>query len=287
MMKEGLLFESIAKRDDDATLEVTAEGQVFVTTTEDLTELEPWDVRLAKSQCCCLNKWSLLNPDLLHDECHAMLPSVHTRIVRHVFLTNLLFIGVTLIVGLLVSYWINQWAVLVGLVTTASTLFAGFYITLVMRRSLVQYGWWEAGFLTMSVAAGFALGATAGLSSNVGPFEWCAALWAQTIMVLLYAQWSPRNMGNWFVLGALMVAATMCVWALGIVAAFESHDWLSSGVVLLLSVCTVFYQLGWIRNSVDASYSVSWRDLTVATMEFYGMPLVWIQRQATINQTNH
>jgi lysylphosphatidylglycerol synthetase-like protein (DUF2156 family) len=82
-----------------------------------------------------------------------------------------------------------------------------------------------------------------------------------------------------------MTAATMCVWALGIVAAFESHDWISSGVVLLLSVLALFYQLAWLRNSVDTPYSVSWRDLTVATLDFYGMPIVWIQR--IIAQANH
>lgn len=282
-MKEGFLFESIAKRDDDATVTVR-DGHLFVETTEDLSALEPWEVRLENSRCCS-SSCTLIDQDLLHNEAVAVPPSVHTRVVRHVFLTNLILIGAALVVGLAVSYWINKWAVLVALVSVSSTVFVGFYISLVMRRALVEYGWWEAGFIVMSIAAGFMVGSTAGLTGNVGPFEWCATLWAQTIMVLLYAQWSPRNMSNWFVLGSLMTAATMSVWALGIVAAFESHDWLSSGVVLLLSVCALFYQLAWIRQSVDAPYSVSWRDLTVATMDFYGLPLV--QLQQAIAQTNH
>lgn len=280
-MKEGLLsFESVAKRDDDATLTVI-NGQTFVETTEDLSGLQSWDVRLNESCGTC----TLLNAELLHDEAHAVPPSVHTNVVRHVFLTNLLFIGVAFVVALMVSYWINTWSTLVAIVSISSTVFVGLYITLTLRRKIVEYGWWEGGCIAMSVSAGFMIGSTAGLSSNVGPFEWCAALWAQNMMVLMYAQWSPRNMTNWLVLGALMTAATMCVWALGIVAAFESHDWISSGVVLLLSVLALFYQLAWLRNSVDTPYSVSWRDLTVATLDFYGMPIVWIQR--IIAQANH
>jgi hypothetical protein len=283
-MMEGqiLLLDSVSKRDDDAAISVV-DGQIYVETTEDLSELEPWDVRVGKSRCCSSAPWTtLLNPNLLHDESVAVPPSVHTRVVRHVFLTNLLLVGVAIVVGLSVSYWINKWAVLLALLIISSTVFVAFYISLVLRRALVQYGWWEAGFLTLAVAAGFMVGSTAGLAGNVAPFEWCAALWAQTMMVLMYAQWSPRNMSNWVVLGSLMACATMCVWALGIVAAFESHDWVSSGVVLLLSVCALFYQLAWIRRSNDAPYSVSWRDLTVATMELYGMPLTII-----ITQTSH
>lgn len=281
MMEEGLLFESVAKRDDDATVSII-NGNIYVETTEDLSALEPWEVRVGKSRCC---NWSLLNPDLLHNEAQAVPPGVHTRVVRHVFLTNLLFIGIVLIIGLAISYWLNHWIVLLALLCVFGTLFVGLYLSLVLRRTQIEYGWWEGGFLCMAVSAGFMVGATAGLSSNIGPFEWCASLWAQTIVVLLYAQWSPRNMTQWLVLGSLLSAATMCVWALGIVAAFESHDWLSSGIVLLLSVCALFYQLAWIRNSVDAPYSLSWRDLTVATMDFYGMPLVWVQK--AIAQTNH
>lgn len=285
-MKEGLLLESIAKRDDDATVTVVG-NHLIVQTTENLSELEPWDVRVAKSRCCS-SSWTVLDSDLLQNEAVAVPPSVHTRVVRHVFLTNLLFIGAALIIGLAVSYWINKWVVLLSLLIVSSTCFAGFYILLVIRRSLVEYGWWEAGFVVLAIMAGFIVGSTAGLTGNIGPFEWCATLWAQTMMVLMYAQWSPRNMSNWFVLASLMTAATMCVWALGIVAAFESHDWLSSGVVLLLSVCALFYQLAWIRKSVDAPYSVSWRDLTVATMEFYGMLLIIVtDNQTTITHSNH
>lgn len=272
-MQEGLLLESVAKRDDDATV-IMVGGQVYVETTEDLSALEPWDVRMEKS---C--SWNCLNSNLLHDESHSVPPSVHTRIVRHVFLTNLLFLGISLFIALALSYWINNRGVLIALLSVFSTLFAALYVTLTWRRAEVHYGWWETGFLFMAISAGFILGATAGLSSTVAPFEWVASLWTQTIIVLLYAQWSPRNITNWLVLSALLIAATMCAWALGIVAAFESHDWLSSGIVLLLSVCALFYQLHWIRNSVDAPYSSSWRDLTVATMEFYGAPLVWFQRE--------
>lgn len=272
---EGRLLDGIAKRDDDATISVV-DGQIYVETTEDLSDLEPWDVRVAKSRCCTSSAWTtLLNPNLLHDEAVAVPPSVHTLVVRHVFLTNLLFVGVAIVIGLAVSYWINKWSVLLALLIVSGTLFVALYLFLVVRRKLVPYGWCEAAFMTMAICAGFMVGSTAGLAGNVAPFEWCATLWAQTMMVLMYAQWSPRNMSDWVVLGSLMTAATMCVWALGIVAAFESHDWVSSGVVLLLSVCALFYQLAWIRKSDDgAPYSVSWRDLTVATMEFYGMVLV-------------
>jgi len=64
---------------------------------------------------------------------------------------------------------------------------------------------------------------------------------------------------------------------LAIVAAFEAHDWVASGVVLVLSVCALFYHSVWVRRALATSYGHSWRDLTVATMEFYGLPVVLLQ----------
>lgn len=288
-MNEGLLAlqDAVRKRDDDATVTVlvAADGDnddgpvlgVVVETTEDLSGLEPWPVRFERWWATHVP--ALLDADMLHNEARAPPPTPHVKVVQHVFMANLFFVGVALTSGVAFYYWRLARAALVALVSVCGALFAVLHVALVVRRTTVRYGWWEAGFVAMALAGGVVVGCTAALARNVAPFEWLATLWAQSVMVIMYALWAPRTVAsNVGALAMLMAGATLCVWGLAIVAAFEVHDWVASLVVLALACAALFYQLRWVRHAADAKYAVSWRHLVVATMEFYGWPVILLQR---------
>lgn len=278
---EGRLLEQVLKKDEDAVIHYVVNENdqvqdVVLETSVDLSGIEPWTVRV--DRWCGAHSMTLLNSELLHEEARAPPVRMHVRVVRHVFMANLFFLGIALVVGMAFYYWSMPWLALVLLVSVGAVLFSMLYMALVTQRKEVEYGWWEAGCVALATLAGVMVGCTAGLLGNIAPFEWLATLWAQTIMVLVYAVWTPREPDtNVLALDLLMAAATLCVWALAIVAAFEAHDWVASGVVLVLSVCALFYHSVWVRRALATSYGHSWRDLTVATMEFYGLPVVLLQ----------
>lgn len=272
-------LESAFKRDDDAqvTLVLNEKDEVssiFVETTQgDLVAPHvPWLVRLEHGTSTCCS--SLLDPDLLHNETRRPLPDVHTRVVRHVHLTNLFFVGSAMVLGLGFYYWPMARLALILLISLAAVAFAALYLTLIAYRLTIGYGWWEGACVALTCCGALIVGCAAALSQSVAPFELMATFWAQSTMVLLYTQWSPRNATHLPTLGLLMGAATLCVWALGIVAAFELHGWRSAVVVLVLSLVGLGYQMAWLRVSTNTQYSVSWRDSVLATTEFYGAPII-------------
>lgn len=282
-MDDRRLLEQVFKKDEDARVSyiVNEHNQVedvVLETSLDLSDIEPWTVRL--DRWCGAHTGTLLNADLMHNEVRAPPPTMHNQVVRHVFLGNLFFLGVVLVVGLAIYYWRMPPLALFLAVSIGAVMFSTLYVVLVTQRKEVAYGWWEAACLTLAVLGGLLVGCTAALVRNVAPFEWVATLWAQSVMILTYALWVPRrdaDAANLVVLDLLMAGATLCVWGLAIVAAVEQHDWVASGVVLVLSVCALFWHSAWVRRVAVANYGCSWRDLTVATAEFYGLPLVLLQ----------
>ena len=283
-------LQSALKRDDDAELTVVVDDKdqvsgIYIETSEGalIAPHVPWLVRLEqRSQACCS---SLLDADLLYNETRRPLPDVHTRVVRHVHLTNLFFVGSALVLGLGFYFWPISRLALILLISFSATLFAGIYLALIAYRTTVGYGWWEGACVALVCCGALIVGCAAALSQSVAPFELMATFWAQSTMVLLYTQWSPRNAAHVPTLGLLMGGATLCVWALGIVAAFELHGWRSAVVVLSLSLASLGYQMAWLRVSITTQYSVSWRDSVLATTEFYGAPIILLQH-AIMRQDN-
>lgn len=283
-------LESALKRDDDAKVTVLLTDQnelsgVYLETNQGdlIAPHVPWLVRLEQWASACGS--SLLDGDLLYNETRRPLPDVHTRIVRHVHLTNLFFVGTALVLGLGFYFWPIPWLALVLLISFAATLFAGIYLALIAYRTTIGYGWWEGACVTLTCCGALIMGCAAALSHSVAPFEFMAVLWVQSTMVLLYTQWSPRNASHVPTMGLLMGSATLCVWGLGIVAAFELHGWRSAVVVLVLSLTSLAYQMAWLRVSLTTQYNVSWRDSVLATTEFYGAPIILLQH-AIIRQDN-
>lgn len=274
--------EAAFKRDDDAELTVVVNehnqvSSIFIETKEAalMAPHVPWLVRLEQGASAC--SASLLDADLLYNETRRPLPDVHTRVVRHVHMTNLFFVGSAIVLGLGFYYWPMSRLALILLISLAAALFAGLYLALITYRATIGYGWWEGACVLLTCCGALIVGCAAALSQSVAPFELMATFWAQSTMVLLYTQWSPRNAAHIPTLGLLMGAATLCVWALGIVAAFELHGWRSAVVVLTLSLVGLMYQMAWLRISTTTQYSVSWRDSVLATCEFYGAPVILLQ----------
>lgn len=282
--------EDALKRDDDARVivEVNERDEVsgiYLETTQGalIAPHVPWLVRLEQTtNACCA---SMLDADLLYNETRRPLPDVHTRVVRHVHLTNLFFVGSAMVLGLGFYYWPMSRLALILLISFAAFAFAAIYLGLITYRTTIEYGWWEGACVVLACCAALIVGCAAALSQSVAPFELMATFWAQSTMVLLYTQWSPRNATHVPTLGLLMAAATLCVWALGIVAAFELHGWRSAVVVLSLSLAALLYQMAWLRVSTTTQYNVSWRDSVLATTEFYGAPIILL-RHAIITQDN-
>jgi hypothetical protein len=271
--------EAAFKRDDDAMLTVLVNEKdqvraVYLETSEGalIAPHEPWLVRLERQFSACGTY--LLDADLLYNEMRRPLPDVHTRVVRHVHLSNLFFVGLALVLGLGFYYWPIPRLALILLISFAATFFAGLYLALIMYRTTVGYGWWEGACVALTFCAAIIVGCAAALSQSVAPFELMATFWVQSVMVLLYTQWAPRNATHVPTLGLLMGSATLCVWALGIVAAFELHGWRSAIVVLVLSLVGLMYQMAWLRVSITTQYTVSWRDSVLVLTEFYGAPII-------------
>lgn len=274
------------KRDDDARVtilmnesETQIRGIVVETSeTQLVAPFEPWLSRLERWLGKCSD--ACLDRDLLYNETIGPVPDVHTRVVRHVHMTNLVFVGLSLVLGLPFYYWPIQRLALILLVSFGSATFTGLYLGLIAFRHSIAYGWWEGCCLMLTAAAAIMMGSAAALSQSIAPFELLATFWIQSIMVLMYTQWSPRNATHLPTMAALMAGATLCVWALGILAAFEMHGWRSAIVVLVLSTTALLYQMAWLRISLVTDYNVSWRDSVLATTEFYGAPVILLHAAA-------
>lgn len=283
------LLQSTRKKDDDATMTVVLNDhnqiqEILMETTEDLTHLEPWPARLDRWCGTCCDAW--LNSNLLHDEMHTPPPTAHIRVMRHVFVANLCFVGAALAVGMAIYYWLLSHLALVVAICVSSISFSALYVALVSQRSRVPYGWFEGGCVAATLMGGVMVGCTAALVHNVAPFEWLATMWAQSAVVVMYTLRVPRTeAADLVTLDLLMLGATLCVWALAIVAAVGAHDWVASGIVLALSLCTLVYQSAWVKRATFHKWGVSWRDLTTATLDFYGMLLILVHH--AITHTDH
>ena len=279
-LSQGLvdtLYE-VTKRDDDAALLVATNGDLYVETTEDLSDLYDADADAAPVL-------SVLDETMLERAAEARPPDVQTRVLGHLyFCTALVALQATLF-GLPLFFWPLPHAARVVVICLSANGFVAFYAAmLALRRHsnwLVPLVCAEAWALSLAGV----LGGAAGLADNAAPLVLGGMLWAQHLSVLLYVRHAGAKHLQTLRVVALMVAATLCMWCLNIVTFVSRHDWVPGSTMLGLAVLSIRYVAWQLRRSVRR-YNTSWADAVRSVVEFYGDPALVVVERLQNRETN-
>lgn len=282
-LSQGLvdkLYE-VTKRDDDAALLVAANGDVYVETSEDLSECD----ELYDADADAAPVLNVLDEHMLERAADARPLDAPTRVLSHLYFSTALVALQATLFGLPLFFWPLPHAARVVVVCLAANGFVGFYAAMLALRQhanwLVPLACAEAWALSLAGV----LGGAAGLADNAAPLVLGGMLWAQHVTVLVYVRHAGAKRLDTLRAVALMITATLCMWCLNIVTFVSRHDWVPGSAMLGLAVLSVGYTAWQLRRSVRR-YNTSWADAVRSVVEFYGDPVLAVTEKLQNRETD-
>ena len=90
---------------------------------------------------------------------------------------------------------------------------------------------------------------------------------------MAYTKLSPRMIETVPAM-AFMFVVTLIIWATFIFAFVEEANWMGGLVILGVSFLAILYH-GWQIRMSEGRYSLSWDDVRVSIIQFYGDPILY------------
>lgn len=268
--KMSSLLQSIFKKDDDARALQDVDGSIYVETNQPL--ITPASVM---DDASTFVKETVLNDHVLEDAIVEPMPDIRIKTLMYMFMANAAVMMLWFLLGGTLYYWNSVWsnkasAILLGV---AVACFVFTYILMLCVRltnptvALVCLSGW-------AVSGSLLVGAASALAHKVAPIQLALLILMQCFVMLAYTKLSPRFVSTVSSM-MYMLVVTLLVWALFVFAFVEERDWVGGIVIFALSMGTLLYH-GWQIRIVEGRYSLSWSDIQLSIIQFYGdLLLVW------------
>jgi hypothetical protein len=261
------LLDEIHKRDDDAQVELVDEdGMVLrVTTSLALDTMTP----LAAEA-----------PDTLPYSASAPNLFVEPPDNATIAVTKYLFMGMALssLLSVMLALPLYMWAVpttvlIVVVVVSAIHMMVSYVAMCLVRNVRGPYWLPVAGSLLACWFISFfcMMGAAAGLSHSLVPFQMMSMSWIQYVALSMYLQWlGPRAKETSFLHAALIMAfASLILWGISIFTFTRDHNWLQALGMLCYAFGLIMYAARQMQTAVDKKrYALNRDDLAAAFVNY-------------------
>lgn len=262
MLKEGLVT-SIVKRDDDAAILRTEDGDLYLETNQFLDEDE---------------EISFTNANLLSDAARAKPLDANIRPLFVLFLITQSLSLQMLLFALPLYYWpLNQTARIIILVLAANGWIAFYAASIALpAHALILGEFWILSCTAM-------VGSIAGLTQSTIPFILMGLLWIQQMSMFIYIHWADSSV-SYVHGGIIMFGATTCIWTVNIVTYGSAHEWIGGIVCLLLAWLAVFYNV-WQIKMGHKRYHNGTRDIVRSLVNYYADPVLMVMQKINAHKT--
>lgn len=164
-------------------------------------------------------------------------------------------------------YYLNAYEPSLIIICITAPLFCVSYAIMLWLRSVSMIP-----FIVWVLNAGVMMGSISVLVNNVAPMQLTLLFLVQSFTMLAYAKLSPRMIETLHAM-AFMFVVTLVTWAVFIFAFVEQHDWVGGIVILFISFAAIGYS-AWQIRLTEGRYNVSWKDIKLSIVQFYGDPLI-------------
>lgn len=256
MEDEGVseTIESIFKRDDDARLLQTPNGEIYVETTE---HIDVEDI-----------SFPLTNANLMREASLAQPMDANIRPLSMLFLIQGCLNLIILLFALPLYYWpLNQTLRIIILVLSANA-FVAFYAAMLA---------WKDYAIPFIACFAFSASGIIGSIGSAIPLIFMGLVWMQNISVFIYIQLAKRDTSHVYAI-IIMIFVTISIWSVNIVTYDTGHEWIAGIVCLVLALCNALYA-GWQLKIGDKRYNNGSADMIKSVVQYYGDPvLIAIQK---------
>jgi hypothetical protein len=101
---------------------------------------------------------------------------------------------------------------------------------------------------------------------SFAPFQACTMFFMQCIVGLLYCLYAGKDNVNPWWAAALMMCASVCVWAMGLYSFIREQDWITSGVLFVTCVLFLPLYTAYQTHLIGKRYNME--ELIQANIEF-------------------
>jgi FtsH-binding integral membrane protein len=262
------LLQSIFKKDDDARALQDNAGNIYIETDQPLVTAASMVDDASKSMDTFV-KETVLNDHILEDAIVEPIADIRVKTVMYMFMANAAVMLLWFLVGGTLYYWNMVWsntasAIVMGI---AAAFFVFCYILMLYIRTthttlaLVSLCGW-------AVSGSVMIGGVASLSHKVAPIQLVLLILMQCFAMMAYTKLSPRFISTLHSM-AYMFVVTLVVWALFIFAFVQERDWVGGILILVVAFGIIGYH-GWQIRIVEGRYSLSWPDIQLSIIQFYG-----------------
>jgi len=261
---------SLFKKDEDLRLIENSQGDLFVETSVPITTPDSVTVEDVRDKV----KSIVASETVLEDNIMLPLPDIRVQNITFMFAANagIQFIWVLMIGGF--YYWNTVLSTMISVITLSisTSLFCLWYILMIYIRkdfpifSIIAISIW-------TLIGGIMLGSISAITHNLAPVQLVLLLFFQCLVIMAYTKLSPRMIETVPAM-AFMFVVTLIIWATFIFAFVEEANWMGGLVILGVSFLAILYH-GWQIRMSEGRYSLSWDDVRVSIIQFYGDPILY------------
>ncbi len=168
--------------------------------------------------------------------------NVNTQIVRHMFTYHALISFMIPSFGIVPFYLLkDHFIISLDLLALSGTAGIILYITMYLVRDTD----WASFALCMWLFNGYMLMCSlSAILHSIAPFQACFIFFINSLTVIIIGLWFERLIDPWWI-SLFLILGGAVVWGTGIYAFIKEQDWITSGVLFLLSVILMPFYCGY------------------------------------------
>ncbi len=219
------LLSSLRKKDSDLeVIELSNDGAVVRTILEigDILQ-EPEDQRFNQAS---------LPPSI----------NVNTQIVRHLFTHHAFLSFMIPSFGIVPFYLLkDHWSISLELFALSFFSSIVLYVTMYLVR---DDDWASYAFCMWMFNNYILICSLSAVLHSIAPFQACFILFINSLMIIIIGLWFERLIDPWWISLFLVIGGAI-VWGTGIYAFIKEQDWITSGVLFIVSVVFIPFYCGY------------------------------------------
>lgn len=270
MSPEGQLFAELRKCDDDAAMEEVegTPGVYRVTTSLPLhaMDIEGINVQVTEADAEATQPENIFATPI---------DNVSLLMAKYLFMA----LAMCSFCSLLFSLPLYMWSVPHSALVVLQVL-GGVGMVLGFGAMCVLHGRVQHWFVAAACSLGcwlcsltLMLGAAAGLSHSLGPYQLLIIWWVQYVALSIYLQWIGQGAARdvSFLHAVLcMGLATLVVWGISIATFVHDGDWVLSIILLAQGFTSLLYTAYQMQNSIDSGrYAKTRVDMLSAMIDYH------------------